>query len=184
MWLLRIELWTFGRASHALHHWAISPATFIRTITYFLNPPSIKCVSPYVAPSIPCHVQNHHQGPVFFWKLSEYTCFSLLNSVSIFENMPQNVWENTNRHSLKWLPLPACARGPMRRSTHLSNELDDLHKYVERGVTGDHAARAFREERRHYAHQATRGRRGRRLNDQEVMTTPVKNSSRSYIKGI
>lgn len=65
MWLLRIELRMFGRASHALNHWAISPAIFIRTITYFLNPPSIKFMYTYVAPSIPCHMQNHHQGPVF-----------------------------------------------------------------------------------------------------------------------
>lgn len=47
----------------------------------------------------------------------------------------------------------------MRQNTHLSNELDDLHKYVERGVTGNHAAGAFWEKCGHYAHQATVGRK-------------------------
>lgn len=48
---------------------------------------------------------------------------------------------------------------PSGESTHLSNELDDLHKYIERGVTGDHAAGTFWEKRRHYTHQAAADRR-------------------------
>lgn len=42
----------------------------------------------------------------------------------------------------RWQP---GQEGPARSSTHLSNELDDLHKDVERGVSGDHASGAFRE---------------------------------------
>lgn len=47
----------------------------------------------------------------------------------------------------------------MRWNTHLSNELNNLHKYIERCVTRNHTTWAFWEKCWHYAHKTTTGKK-------------------------
>lgn len=47
----------------------------------------------------------------------------------------------------------------MRWNTHLSNELNNLHKYIERCITRNHTTWAFWKKCWHYAHKTTTGKK-------------------------